>query len=106
MVGTIARVAVIKVRAANSASLLLAILIAGWATGCHPSSNAVAPLPFTPAPGIPMARKIPELERFIKSEMARENIPGLQEKMLHALRAMLSSSPTEFGYQLREGDHA
>ena len=30
-----------------------------------------------------MARKIPELERFIKSEMARENIPGLAIALIH-----------------------
>ncbi len=62
---------------------LFAIVIALGAMGCHPTSRDVAPLPFLPAPGVPMARKIPELERYIRAEMARENIPGLALALVH-----------------------
>jgi CubicO group peptidase (beta-lactamase class C family) len=53
------------------------------ATGCHRPSKDVAPLPFTPEPEIPMARKIPELDPLIRSAMAREDIPGLAIALVH-----------------------
>jgi CubicO group peptidase (beta-lactamase class C family) len=53
------------------------------AMGCRPSSKDVAPLPFTPTPEIPMARKIPDLDRLIRAAMARENIPGLAIALIH-----------------------
>ncbi len=73
----------IDLRRAGIASLVFAMLVACCAMGCHPSSRDVAPLPFLPAPGVPMARKIPELERYIRAEMARENIPGLAIALVH-----------------------
>jgi CubicO group peptidase (beta-lactamase class C family) len=72
-----------SMRARNVRRWVLAIAIAGCVSGCHSSSQQVAPLPFTPAPGIPMARKIPELDRFIHAEMARDNIPGLALAIVH-----------------------
>lgn len=52
--------------------------------GCHPSSNSeTAPISFTPAPDIPMARKIAELDRLIRAEMVRVNIPGFAVALIH-----------------------
>jgi CubicO group peptidase (beta-lactamase class C family) len=62
---------------------LLAILMVSASIGCHPSSKEVAPLPFTPAPEIPMARKIPEIDRFIRVEMERDDIPGLAVALIN-----------------------
>ena len=57
---------------------LRAMLVGALAFGCRSAATEVAPLPFTPAPDIPMARRIPQLERVIRSEMERENVPGLE----------------------------
>jgi CubicO group peptidase (beta-lactamase class C family) len=62
---------------------LLAMSFACCAMGCRPSSKDVAPLPVTPTPEIPMARKIPDLDRLIRAEMARDNIPGLAIALVH-----------------------
>jgi len=75
--------AVTKVRHASISSFLLATFLACCVMACHRSSNEVAPLAFILAPDIPMARRIPELDRFIRTEMARDNIPGLAIALVH-----------------------
>jgi CubicO group peptidase (beta-lactamase class C family) len=67
----------------GTAAALLVMLIVGFATGCRPSSHQVTPLSFTPAPGVPMARTIPQLDRFIRVELARDNLPGLAIALVH-----------------------
>jgi CubicO group peptidase (beta-lactamase class C family) len=75
-------------RSPMMASYLLAMFIASCAVGCHRSSTGVAPPLFTPRPEIPIARKIPELDRLIRSEMARDDLPGLAIALIHDNRVV------------------
>src|SRR5579872_185125 len=72
------------------AAWMFAISIALFAAGCHRSSE-IAPLPFTPAPQVPIARKIPELDGFIRAEMAREDVPGLEIALVRDGRVIWSA---------------
>ncbi|HVN29363.1 MAG TPA: serine hydrolase domain-containing protein [Candidatus Binataceae bacterium] len=69
--------------------LMLAFLFAAIC-GCRGPVTKVAPLPFTPAPDVPPARRIAELQSFIPAEMARENVPGLEIALIHDGRVFWS----------------
>ena len=76
-------------KTSHSIGWLLA-LVALCLAGCHRTSAKVAPIPFEPTAAVPIARKVPELDRLIRSEMTRDKIPGLAIALVHDDRIIWS----------------
>jgi CubicO group peptidase (beta-lactamase class C family) len=80
----------VRRRTFHTSIRFLAVFLALCAIGCHRTSRDIAPIPFDPAPAIPIARKVPELDRLIRAAMAREKVPGLAIALVHDDRVIWS----------------
>ena len=55
-----------------------------------PLISNVVPLPCAPAPDVPAARRIHELNSLIRAEVVHENVPGLEIALVHEGRLLWS----------------